>query len=63
QLLDEARLELARTYLADPHIKAVDVAFLLGFSDSSAFYRAFRRWTGMTPVEFRQQPSEKLAAR
>jgi AraC-like DNA-binding protein len=30
-----------------------DLAFLLGFSETSAFDRAFRRWTGLSPVEFR----------
>lgn len=40
--------------------KAIDVAFLLGFSNASAFYRAFRRWTGATPVEYRQRATNAL---
>jgi AraC-like DNA-binding protein len=54
QVVDEVRLAMADAYLADRRIKAVEVGFLLGFSDPSAFYRAFRRWTGKTPVEYRE---------
>jgi AraC-like DNA-binding protein len=53
QLVDEVRMAMADAYLADRRINAVDVGFLLGFSDASAFYRAFRRWTGKTPAEYR----------
>lgn len=53
QVVDEVRLAMAGAYLADYRIKAVEVGFLLGFSDPSAFYRAFRRWTGRTPLEYR----------
>ncbi len=57
------RLALAGAYLADPRIKAVEVGFLLGFSDASAFYRAFRRWTGMTPIEWRESAPISQRAR
>ena len=59
EVVDDVRLEMATTYLGDPGIKGIEVGFLLGFSDASAFYRAFRRWTGLTPIEFR----ERLPAR
>jgi AraC-like DNA-binding protein len=45
----EARLALARRYLGDPALSLTDAAFLLGYSDLSAFSRAFRRWTGTSP--------------
>jgi AraC-like DNA-binding protein len=54
QLLDGVRRELAELYLSEPRVPAHDVAFLIGYSEPSAFYRAFRRWTGRTPQEFRQ---------
>ncbi|NEQ29909.1 MAG: AraC family transcriptional regulator [Leptolyngbya sp. SIO4C5] len=53
QLLDEMRRELAFQYLRDPQLTTSEIAFLLGFSENSAFNRAFRRWTGHTPGEFR----------
>jgi AraC-like DNA-binding protein len=53
-LLDQLRHELASRHLANPHISIGEVAFLLGFSELSAFYRAFKRWSGRTPAEFRQ---------
>jgi AraC-like DNA-binding protein len=51
--LDHLRHELSLQYLADNRISLQEVAFLLGFSEVSAFHRAFRRWTGQTPVTFR----------
>ncbi len=56
-LLDETRGDLARGYVVDPRIPLTEVAFLLGFSDPSAFHRAFRRWTGATPAEYRRAHS------
>ena len=52
-VLDSLRHELAARQLSDPRASVWEVAFQLGFSDLSAFYRAFRRWTGTTPAEFR----------
>ncbi len=53
QLLEEVRCELAANYLRDEERTLAEVAFLLGFSEVSAFHRAFRRWTGKTPAAFR----------
>lgn len=52
-LLDEVRRELSRRYLQEPELAICEVAYLLGFSEPSAFHRAFRRWTGLTPKAFR----------
>jgi len=52
-VLDDTRRDLAIGYVRDLQLSLVEVAFLLGFSEQSAFNRAFRRWTGMTPGEFR----------
>lgn len=53
-LLDEIRYELATRFLADETVTIGEVGFLLGFSEPSAFHRAFRRWSGMTPGEYRR---------
>jgi AraC-like DNA-binding protein len=53
QILDQTRKELALRHLNDPQISIHDVAFLLGFSEPSAFHRAFKRWTGQTPKNYR----------
>ena len=52
-LLDEIRKELALSYVRDPNIEFVEIAFLLGFSEQSAFSRAFKRLTGISPSEVR----------
>jgi AraC-like DNA-binding protein len=57
ELLDTLRCELAKTHLAADALAIGEVAFLLGFSEASAFHRAFRRWTGRTPQEFRRDPT------
>ena len=54
-LLDATRMDLARCYVRDRGLPLAEVAFLLGFSEPSAFHRAFKRWAGMTPREFREQ--------
>jgi AraC-like DNA-binding protein len=48
-LLDDVRRELAVRHLSVRGTSAAEVAFLTGFSEPSAFSRAFRRWTGVTP--------------
>ena len=55
RMLDQLRRELANRYLADDRASIGEVAFLLGFSELSAFHRAFKRWTGETPGEFRRR--------
>ncbi len=52
-LLDDTRAELARAYVGDAKMPLAEVAFMLGFSEPSAFHRAFKRWTGKTPSAFR----------
>lgn len=53
-LRDDTRRRLAEQHLADRGIGIADVALLLGYSDQSTFTRAFRRWTGQTPLAFRR---------
>ena len=52
-VLDQMRRQLAMRYLREPQMAICEVAYLLGFSESSSFHRAFKRWTGVTPKEFR----------
>lgn len=52
-LVDDARRELGKQHLADPGQSLAQVALLLGFSEQAAFHRAFVRWTGVTPGQFR----------
>jgi AraC-like DNA-binding protein len=52
-LLDEMRRDLSVSYLREPEMAICEVAYLLGFSEPSAFHRAFRRWTGTTPRAYR----------
>jgi len=52
-LLDETRYELARQYLSDSKISIDEISFLLGYSDNSAFVKAFKRWGEVTPGEYR----------
>ena len=56
-LVDEIRNQLARDYLRQSRFSVTDVAFLLGFSDQSNFARAFKRWTSLSPTEFRLAPA------
>jgi AraC-like DNA-binding protein len=52
-LLEEARRELAEHYLAYTDLRLEQIAYLTGYSEPAALVRAFRRWTGTTPMQFR----------
>lgn len=54
QLLDDMRRDLALRYLKDPNLAVSEAALLLGYSETSAFHRAFKRWTGQSPSDFRR---------
>ena len=54
QILESTRRSLAEQYLRSKDYSQAEVAFMLGFTDQSNFARAFRRWTGMSPGEFRK---------
>jgi AraC-like DNA-binding protein len=54
ELVDEVRAAMAKAYLQDRQLALCEIAFLLGFADQSAFGRAFKRWTGVTPGRWRR---------
>lgn len=53
ELINEVRKNVAFDYLKDPTVPIDEIAYLLGFSETSAFHRAFKKWTRLTPREFR----------
>jgi AraC-like DNA-binding protein len=55
RLVDEARREVACASLRRRDVAIKDIAHRLGFSEPSAFHRAFKRWMGMTPAQFRER--------
>ncbi len=54
ELLSELRKEFAMNYLENKKLSATEIAFLLGYSEASAFQRAFKSWTGKNPNEYRK---------
>lgn len=52
-LVLEVRRELAEKYIADKTIPLAEISYMLGFSDTSSFSRAFKQWTGRPPVAYR----------
>jgi AraC-like DNA-binding protein len=58
RLLDQLRHRLALGYLSGRKASVNEIAYLVGFSEPAAFSRAFRRWTGQSPRDFRASASE-----
>lgn len=54
KLLEETRRDLAKGYLSQPDLNITDVALMLGYSESTSFTSAFRRWYGASPRAFRR---------
>ena len=54
-LVDEVRRGLALKYIGDARLSIGEISFLLHFQDVTGFYRAFKRWTGETPLQYRRQ--------
>ena len=58
EILDETRAALAKRYLAERDLPVSKIAWLLGYGEVSSFTHAFKRWTGMTPRQFRLSSNE-----
>jgi AraC-like DNA-binding protein len=54
KVLDELRHRMALHYLAGKRVSVIEAPYLVGFSDSSTFSRAFKRWTGTRPRSVRE---------
>ena len=52
-VLDDIRSGLAKRYLGDTDLRLDQIAYLTGYSEAAALVRAFRRWSGTTPMQFR----------
>lgn len=57
-LLEASRRELGREMLASGANATDEIAYLLGYQDTSSFYRAFHEWEGVTPARWREQNTE-----
>jgi len=57
QVLADFRYRLSRKLLATTGESIDEIVYLTGFSEPSTFYRAFKRWSGMTPIEYRRANS------
>jgi AraC-like DNA-binding protein len=62
ELKDTCRRDASIAYLDRPELSINDVAILMGFTDPSAFYRSFKKWTGCTPGEYRAGRNGEAAA-
>jgi AraC-like DNA-binding protein len=58
ELRESALQQLAEQHLRDGRLSLADVALLLGYSEQSAFTRAFKRWTGHTPTQWREEQAQ-----
>jgi AraC-like DNA-binding protein len=54
ELVERMRFELSQRYLRQDHLSLTEIGYLLGYSELSAFSRAFRRWAGVSPIEYRR---------
>lgn len=60
QIVQEARFDLARSHLNEPGMKVIDVAMMAGYDSPQHFSRAFRRFTGVTPTQYRNESVKRV---
>jgi AraC-like DNA-binding protein len=61
-ITEELRRELATCYLSRNEFTVSEVAYMLGFSETAPFFRAFKKWTGLTPGDFRRSVKTRQVA-
>ena len=54
EIKDSLRKEASIYYLSKPELSIDEIALLMGFSEASSFHRAFKKWTGKTPSQYRR---------
>jgi len=60
-LVELVRMDKAEVHLADSRLSLADVSYRLGFSSPPAFFKAFKRWTGQTPADYRKELNKHTA--
>lgn len=60
-LLSQTQHDMAEQYLRDPRLGLVDIALLCGYADQSAFTRAYKQWTGVSPAAARKSALRRWA--
>ena len=58
ELLNQTRFEMSERYLKESTLSLPEISNLLGFRETSSFYRAFQNWTGTTPGEYRSSANQ-----
>ncbi len=59
QLLDRVRMDIATDRLANSAVSIIQLSDYLGYADNTAFTRAFKRWYGITPMQWRKSPDSR----
>lgn len=54
-IVEKTQADIARILLSDPKVSIKSIAYQLGFEEPGSFTRAFKRWTGKTPLEYREK--------
>ena len=57
ELMDSLRCQTAKHYLEETDFRVLQIAYLAGYTEPAALVRAFKRWTGKTPMQYREAHS------
>jgi AraC-like DNA-binding protein len=62
EVVDAIRRDMAAACMGDQRLSIDEIAFLLGYADTTSFRRSFKRWTGQTPREYRRSSAHRLSS-